>query len=161
MTWSPLAPGLFLWPVGRDTLGQWEMSCEKCGTAHFTKAFAPKYQHTAHSIHFSALEATEELKTSLSYLDCCGCTGECNQSTCSLILHCRTRGLQEVVDAANEPSSLWRICVTDLDKRMIHSWHKEKSNPTAHLLHYLTERRKLTKRWQPFLVTQSVIHTQL
>lgn len=91
-----------------------------------TKAFPPKYQHAAHSAHFSALEATEELKTSLSYLDCCGCTGECNQSTCSLILYCRTRGLQQVVDAANEPSSLRWICMTDLDKRMIHSWHTKK-----------------------------------
>lgn len=96
-------------------------------TAHITKAFTrSKYQHAAHSVHFSALEATEELKPSLSYLDCCGGTGECDQSTCSLILHCRTRGLQQVVDAANEPSSLWWICVTDLDKRMIHSWHIKK-----------------------------------
>ena len=74
------------------------------------------------------------------YLNGCGGTGQGDECACSLILHGRTGGLQQVVDATDEPGALWGVSVTHLAKG---KQKREKTqngvNPTRHSsLHYFS-----------------------
>lgn len=51
------------------------------------------------------------------YLNSCRSTGESNKSACSFVLHSWTGGLQEVVDAADEPRSLRRVSMANLTEK--------------------------------------------
>ena len=50
------------------------------------------------------------------YLDGCGCTGESDQSSCSFVSNSWAGRVQEIVDAADEASSLTRISMTNLSQ---------------------------------------------
>lgn len=56
-------------------------------------------------------------KPMVMYLDGCGSTGESYKSASSLILDSRAGGLQQVVDAADEPGTLRGVSVTNLTDR--------------------------------------------
>lgn len=53
----------------------------------------------------------------VAYLNGCGGTGEGNQSASSFVLHSWTGGLQQVVDAADEPGTLRWVSVANLTYR--------------------------------------------
>lgn len=55
--------------------------------------------------------------TKEKYLNGCGGTGESNQSASSFVLHSWTGGLQQVVDAADEPGTLRWVSVANLTHR--------------------------------------------
>lgn len=48
------------------------------------------------------------------YLNSCRSTGESNKSASSFVLNSRAGGLQQVVDAANEPGTLRGVSMADL-----------------------------------------------